>query len=78
MEPPACYGAFTTSANGLSFVWRGWGPAKDSTTIRIFNPINEEWTLQPTTGTLPPRLCDGGCTVLVVNMGLLLTMTSIN
>ena len=60
MEPPACAGAFTTTANGLHYVWRGWGTAKEVTTIRIFNPTNEEWTLQPTTGTPPPGLY-GGC-----------------
>ena len=61
MEPPACRGAFTTAAKGLHYVWRGWGPAKEATTIRIFNPTNEEWTLQPTTGTPPTGLGYGGC-----------------
>ena len=61
MEPPACAGAFTTAAKGLHYVWRGAGPAKEATTIRIFNPTNEEWTLQPTTGTPPPGLWRGGC-----------------
>ena len=61
MEPPACYGAFTTAAKGLHYVWRGAGPAEEATTIGIFNPTNEEWTLQPTTGTPPPGLWDGGC-----------------
>ena len=61
MEPPACMNAFTTAVKGLHYVWRGGGPAKEATTIGIFNPINEEWTLQPTTGTPPPGLCDGGC-----------------
>ena len=61
MEPPACAGAFTTAVKGLHYVWRGAGPAKEATTIGIFNPTNEEWTLQPTTGTPPPGLCDGGC-----------------
>ena len=61
MEPPACGGGFTTAAEGLHYVWRGLGPAKEATTIGIFNPTNEEWTLQPTTGTPPPGLCNGGC-----------------
>ena len=61
MEPPACYGAFTTAANGLHYVWRGDGPATEATTIGIFNPTNEEWTLQPTTGTPPPGLWGGEC-----------------
>ena len=61
MEPPACVGAFTTTAKGLHYVWRGWGPAEETTTIGIFNPTNEEWTLQPTTGTPPPGLWRGGC-----------------
>ena len=61
MEPPACGGAFTTTAKGLHYVWRGAGPAEEATTIGIFNPTNEEWTLQPTTGTLPPGLAYGGC-----------------
>ena len=61
MEPPACRDAFTTAANGLHYVWRGMGPAKEATTIGIFNPTNEEWTLQPTTGTPPPGVEDGGC-----------------
>ena len=61
MEPPACVGAFTTAAKGLHYVWRGEGPVKEATTIGIFNPTNEEWTLQPTTGTPPPGLWDGGC-----------------
>ena len=61
MEPPACVGAFTTAANGLHYVWRGWGPAREATTIGIFNPTNVEWTLQPTTGTPPPGLYDGVC-----------------
>ena len=61
MERPACIGAFTTAAYGLHYVWRGWGPAKEATTIGIFNPTNEEWTLQPTIGTPPPGLEDGGC-----------------
>ena len=61
MEPPACVSAFTTTAKGLHYVWRGGGPAKEATTIGIFNPTNEEWTLQPTTGTPPPGLWYGGC-----------------
>ena len=61
MEPPACFGSFTTTAKGLHYVWRGAGPAKEATTIGIFNPTNEEWTLQPTTGTPPPGLWGGGC-----------------
>ena len=61
MEPPACWGAFTTAANGLHYVWRGNGPAMKATTIGIFDPTNEEWTLQPTTGTPPPGLWGGGC-----------------
>ena len=61
MEPPACAGVFTTAAKGLHYVWRGWGPAKEATTIGIFSPANEEWTLQPTTGTPPPGLYGGGC-----------------
>ena len=61
MEPPACERAFTTAANGLQYVWRGWGPAREATTIGIFNPTNEEWTLQPTTGAPPSGLWGGGC-----------------
>ena len=61
MEPPACFGAFTTAAKGLHYVWRGEGPAKEATTIGIFNPTNKKWTLQPTTGTPPPGLWRGGC-----------------
>ena len=61
MEPPACWGAFTTAAKGLHYVWRGGGPGAEATTIGIFNPTNEEWTLQPTTGTPPPGLFAGGC-----------------
>ena len=61
MEPPACFGSFTTTAKGLHYVWRGAGPAREATTIGIFNPTNEEWTLQPTTGTPPPGLWGGGC-----------------
>ena len=61
MEPPACAGAFTTTANRLHYVWRGMGRAQEATTIRIFNPINEQWTLQSTTGALPPGLYGGGC-----------------
>ena len=61
MEPPACAGAFATTANKLHYIWRGVGPAKEATIIRVFNPTNEEWTLKPTTGTPPPGLCDGGC-----------------
>ena len=61
MEPPACSSAFTTAAKGLHYVWRGGGPAEEATTIGIFNPTNEEWTLQPSTGTPPPGLWDGGC-----------------
>ena len=61
VEPPACMGAFTTTANGLHYVWRGDGPAVEATTIGIFNPTNEGWTLQPTTGTPPPGLWNGGC-----------------
>ena len=61
MEPPAGASAFTTTAKGLYYVWRGVGLAVKATTIGIFNPTNEEWTLQPTTGTPPPGLEDGGC-----------------
>ena len=61
MEPSACLGAFTTEGNGLHYVWRGEGPAEEATTIGIFNPTNEEWTLQPTTGTPPSGLWGGGC-----------------
>ena len=51
--------AFTTTANGLHYVWRG---GDEATTIKIFNPTNEEWTLRPTTGTPPPGLRGSGCT----------------
>ena len=70
MKPPACVGAFTTTANGLHYVWRGAaGPAAgEATTIGIFNPANEEWTLKPTTGTPPPGRCDGGCTSIGTNI----------
>ena len=68
MEPPACAGAFTTAANGLHYVWRGFGPAKEATTIGIFNPTNEEWTLQPTTGTPHPGLWGGGCASIGNNL----------
>ena len=61
VKPPACVGAFTTTANGLHYVLRGSDPAVQATTIGIFNPTNEEWTLQPTTGTPPPGLANGGC-----------------
>ena len=61
MEPPARAGAFTTTAKGLHYVWRGWGQAVEATTIGIFNPTNEEWTLKPTTEIPPPGLGDGGC-----------------
>ena len=61
VEPPACVGAFTTTANRLHCIWRGAGPAKGTTKIKIFNPTNDEWTLQPTTGTPPRGLWNGGC-----------------
>ena len=68
MEPLARVGAFTTAAKGLHYVWRGAGPAEEATTIGIFNPTNEQWTLQPTTGTPPPVLCDGGCASIGNNL----------
>ena len=68
MEPPAGAGAFTTAAKGLHYVWRGGGPAKEATTIGIFNPTNEKWTLQHTTGTLPPRMWGGGCAFIGKDM----------
>ena len=61
MEPPACADSFTTAAKGMHYVWRGLGAAVKATTIGIFNPTNEEWTLQPTTGPPPPGLWGGGC-----------------
>ena len=62
VELPACVGAFATTANERHFLWRGNDPGEEAPTIRIFHPTNEEWTLQPTTGTPPPGLYDGGCT----------------
>ena len=61
MEPPACESAFTTTASGLHYIYGGGDSAEVATTIKIFNPTNEEWTLQPTNGTLPPGQYDGGC-----------------
>ena len=46
----------------LYWVYTQLNPTKEATTIGIFNPTNEEWTLQPTTGTPPPGLWEGGCT----------------
>ena len=59
VEPPPCVNALTTTASGLHYVWV---PAKKAAVIGIFNPTNKEWTLQPTTGTPPPELWDGGST----------------
>ena len=68
VEPPACWSPFTTAVDELHYVWRGGGPAKEATTIGIFNATNEEWTLQPTTGIPPPGLWDGGCTSIEDDM----------
>ena len=65
MEPPPCYRPFTTEANGLHYVWRGYGPGKDATTIRIYNVQSEQWMVQPTTGPPPPGQDGGGCTAVM-------------
>ena len=37
VEPPPCFSPFTTEANGLHYVWRGYGPGADATTIPIYD-----------------------------------------
>ena len=61
VEPPACAGPFSTEVSGLRYSWRGRGPGEKATTIAVYTPTREEWTLQPTTGPPPPGLSAGGC-----------------
>ena len=65
MEPLPCFSPFTSEANGLHYVWRGYGPGNNATTIRIYNFKCEQWTLQQTTGPPPPGQEGGGCTTVM-------------
>ena len=62
MEPPVCSGSFSTEAGGFLYSWRGWGPEKKATAVQVYDPLTEQWTSGQTTGTVPPGLCNGGCT----------------
>ena len=61
VEPLACFAPFSTEADGLHYLWRGKGLGEEATSIAINNPLTEQWTLQPTTGTPPPGVGYGGC-----------------
>ena len=63
-EIAACADPFSTEAGGLHYSWRGRGPAEKATTVGIYNPKTEQWTLQPTTGPTPNGLYSGGCIAL--------------
>ena len=64
VEPPRCSRPFSTEAGGLHYSWRGEGPGQNAKVIGIYNPTTEQWTLQRTTGSLPPGQCAGGCVSL--------------
>ena len=61
VEPPACWGAFSTQADGHHYIWRGNSQEK-ATSIGVYNVQTEQWTLTPTTGPPPPGYCHGACT----------------
>ena len=65
LEPPPCSSPFTTEANGLHYVWRGYAPGEKANAIGIYNVESELWTIQPTTGPPPPGHDGGGCTTLM-------------
>ena len=65
VEPSACALAFSAEASGLHYSWRGTGPAKEATTIGVFNIQTEQWTLTPTTGPPPPGELGGGCAIIM-------------
>ena len=64
VEPPACSAPFSAEAGGLHYLWRGKGPGERATTVGIYDPLTEQWTLQPTTGPPPPGVGYGGCASL--------------
>ena len=65
MEPTACDNSFTTAAGGLHYLLKGRGRKKQEvTTIGIYDPLTEQWTLQPTTGPPPPWAHRQGCVSL--------------
>ena len=64
MEPPATVCSFSTSSSDRHYSWRGSGPGEKASSIGIFDPQSEQWTLQPTTGPPPSGYCDGRCTVI--------------
>ena len=61
VEPPPCYGAFSTECGGCHYTWRGLGPGWKATTIGVFNPSSHSWSIHQTTGDIPPGQCSGVC-----------------
>ena len=64
VEPPACSAPFSAEAGGLHYLWRGKGPGERATTVGIYDPLTEQWVLQPTTGPPPPGVFGGGCAAI--------------
>lgn len=64
VEPPATVCSFSASSSDCHYSWRGAGPGEKATSIGVFDPQTEQWTLQPTTGPPPSGISDGRCTII--------------
>ena len=64
LEPPVCWAPFSTAVGGRHYIWRGAGPGVGETSISVYDPHTELWTMRPTTGPTPPGLCLGECTAV--------------
>ena len=64
MEPAACTRPFSTEGDGLHYLWRGSGLGEKATTMGVYNPKNESWTLQQTVGSIPLGMYYGSCATL--------------
>ena len=67
VEPPACVRAFSAEAGGLHYSWRGRGREK-TTSIGVYDVQTEQWTLTPTTGSPPPGMWAGRCTIITKHL----------
>ena len=64
VEPNACYNSFSAVAGGLHYFLGGRSQKRKVTTTGIYDPLTEQWALQPTTGPPPPRAHRQGCVFL--------------
>ena len=70
VEPSASKGSFSAEAGGLNYIFEGKksalkkSPDEKASTIGIYDPQTEQWTLQPTTGPPPSGVYGGKCVSL--------------